>query len=111
MRNIVNINQLLGTSISLRSDADKLRPEMEGKEHIVLDFAGVTFVSRSFMDALYGLLQEHPGTTLQGLSAEVASTWTAVEQTHRKGRRITLKASFHIRCEDMQEVEQMFNSF
>lgn len=110
MQNIVNIQQLLGSGITLRSDADRLRPEMEGKENLVLDFTGVEFASRSFMDALYGLLQEHPGTTLRGLSADVASTWAAVERTHRKGRNTPSHTSFIIRCENMQQVEKMFNS-
>ena len=110
MPNIINIKQILGSGISLRSDADKLRPEMEGKENLVLDFTDVEFASRSFMDALYGLLQEHPRTTLRGLSADVASTWAAVQQTHRKGRNSTLHASFVVRCENMQDVEKMFNS-
>ena len=110
MPNIINIKQILGSGISLRSDADKLRPEMEGKENLVLDFTEVEFASRSFMDALYGLLQDHPRTTLRGLSADVASTWAAVERTHRKGRNITLHASFVVRCENMQDVEKMFNS-
>lgn len=61
----IALQTLIGTEIRSRTNADKIRKEINDCKNIhILDFNGVTFVSRSFADELCSIMDEHQNVKL-----------------------------------------------
>ena len=81
MEKVFNISELISTDIRSRANANIIRSAIDGIEgDIVLDFKDVKFVSRSFADELYNVMNEHDGITLINESDFVKSMLDAVTQ-------------------------------
>lgn len=97
MNTMFKIADLISTDIRSRANADIIRSAIDGiKENIVLDFSGVTFVSRSFTDELYNVMKENKNISLVNMSDFVKSMLEAVT----KGRNsifIAYECSYFIR--------------
>jgi len=65
MENIINIKSLLGCSLRSRCNAEKIRVEVKNYNGIcLLDFNGVSFISRSFSDELCNIMDDYPSVKL-----------------------------------------------
>lgn len=84
----IKIAELISTDIRSRANADLIRSAITNTDgKITLDFTGVTFVSRSFTDELYNVMDENKNITLSGASEFVQSMLNAVIQG-RKHKRV-----------------------
>lgn len=102
MSTMFKIADLISTDIRSRANAAIIRSAIDGiKENIVLDFSGVTFVSRSFTDELYNVMKENKNVSLVNMSAFVKSMWEAVS----KGRNS--KRVFKQSESEMKEFDDM----
>lgn len=82
----VKISELISTDIRSRANANIIRSAIDGiNERIILDFEGVSFISRSFTDELYNVLEEHKNISFTNTSDNIKAMLDAVE----KGRKIT----------------------
>lgn len=82
----VKISELISTDIRSRANANIIRSAIDGvSERIILDFEGVCFISRSFTDELYNVLEEHKNISLTNTSDNIKAMLDAVE----KGRKST----------------------
>ena len=86
MDKIFKISELISTDIRSRANANIIRSAIDGiNERIVLDFDGVCFISRSFTDELYNVLEEHKNISFTNTSDNIKAMLDAVE----KGRKST----------------------
>ena len=105
MDKIIKIAQLISTDIRSRANVNIIRSAIDGiNENIILDFTDVTFMSRSFADELYNLMNEHEHISLSNMDNFVHSMLDAVIQG-RKSKRIFKQESSEIKeCEDMNSL-------
>ncbi|WP_302994190.1 hypothetical protein [Parabacteroides goldsteinii] len=91
MEKVFKIAELISTDVRSRSNAGILQAAIDGvKETIVLDFAGVTFISRSFTDELCAILESLNNVRLNNTSDFVQSMIDVVCEGRKKQRvRIT----------------------
>lgn len=67
MEKMININSLIGTEVRSRTNAEKVRAALKSDtEVLIIDFSGVTFVSRSFADELCNIMDEDKRIKLSG---------------------------------------------
>lgn len=86
MNKVFNISELISTDIRSRANANIIRSLVDGiDEKVILDFDGVDFISRSFTDELYNVLEEHGNISFINASETVTAMLDAVE----KGRKST----------------------
>lgn len=106
MDKVFYISELISTDIRSRANANIIRSAIDGIEsNIVLDFDGVKFISRSFADELYNVMEEHNGITLTNESDFVKSMMDAVTQG-RKNKRTSFEESSEIKeIKDMKGLE------
>ncbi len=65
MEKRIDLQTLIGTEIRSRTNADIIRTEINDcKDSCILDFKGVTFVSRSFADELCSIMDENRNVKL-----------------------------------------------
>lgn len=100
------ISELIGTDIRSRANANIIRSVIDGlNDRIVLDFANVTFISRSFADELYNVMKEHCNLTLINESEFVKSMLTAVTQG-RESKRMSINDTSEVKeIKDMKSLE------
>lgn len=106
MGKVIKIARLLSTDIRSRANANLIRAAIDGvDDNITLDFEDVTFISRSFTDELYNVVNEHRNITLAYMSDFVKSMWNAVSKG-RSVQRKPLKEHSEIKeLEDMKSLE------
>lgn len=102
MGKIVKIAELIGTDVRSRSNAGIIQAALDGERGpVVLDFSGVTFVSRSFADELCNILDELHNTQLSNTTQIVQSMIDAVKAGRSEKR---------VRIDDNTEIKE-FDSF
>lgn len=106
MDKVIKIAELLSTDIRSRANANLIRAAIDGvDDNIILDFAAVTFISRSFTDELYNIMEERKEITLINASDFVKSMLCAVTKG-RKNKRILSNENSEIKeFEDMKSLE------
>lgn len=87
MNTKLEIAELISTDIRSRANAEIIRSAIDGiRGDIILDFAGVVFVSRSFTDELYNIMREHKNISLKNMSNIVISMLDAVTKGRNSKR-------------------------
>ena len=106
-----NIADLISTDIRSRGNANIIRSAIDGIEgNIVLDFANVTFMSRSFTDELYNILDEHKNITLSNMSDFVDTMLKTVMQGRKNKRKFSNNESEIKEFDDMQSLSSFLSS-
>lgn len=79
MIRVFNVSEIIGTDVRSRSAADSIRHAcMAECPPDVLDFGEVSFISRSFADELYTILQVFPATKIVGMCDAVKNMYDVV---------------------------------
>lgn len=106
MNKIIPISTLISTDIRSRANANIIRSAIDGiTDNITLDFSNVSFMSRSFTDELYNVMEEHKNITFINMSPFVTSMWDAVIQG-RKTKRVSSTDTSEIKeFKDMKSLE------
>ncbi len=90
MDKVFKIATLLSTDIRSRANANIIRSAIDGIDgDIVLDFSDVIFASRSFVDELYNVMDEHGNIRIENASDLIKSMLQAVS-VGRKHKRLSL---------------------
>lgn len=106
-----NIAELISTDIRSRGNANIIRSAIDGIEgNIVLDFANVIFMSRSFTDELYNILDEHKNITLLNMSDFVDTMLKTVMQGRKNKRKFSNNESEIKEFDDMQSLSSFLSS-
>lgn len=102
MDKILKIAELISSDIRSRANVNIIRSAIDGvNKNIILDFTDVIFMSRSFADELYNLLNESKNISLSNMNDIVQSMFNAVEQ----GR--TSKRIFESESSEIKEFDDM----
>lgn len=89
MVKVIKISELISTDIRSRANANIIRSVVDGFEgKVVLDFNGVDFISRSFTDELYNVLEEQQNISLENTSEMVKAMLDAVGSSRKNKRNI-----------------------
>lgn len=89
MKKKIQIAKVISTDVRSRSNADIIRNEIsKDVNEVILDFAGVVFISRSFADELYTIMDKHKDVKVQeiNMSEIVSSMMNAVSSGRKKVR-------------------------
>lgn len=98
MGKTIRISELIGTDVRSRSNAGIIQSALDGeKDCVALDFAEVTFVSRSFADELCNILDNSNNVRLIHTCQMVQSMIDAVKEGRSQKR---------IRVEDHSEIKE-----
>ncbi len=99
MEKIIKVAELISSDVRSRSNADKIRNEMIiSSQDVILDFIGVIFISRSFTDELFNIIEEFKiEVKLINMSNIVKSMTDAVKSGRNKKR---------VRKEDNSEIKE-----
>lgn len=112
MNKKVIIAELISTDIRSRSYADKIRNEVTNSPmEVILDFSRVSFISRSFTDELYNIIDESKNTRFQMTNmSKIVRTMTEVVKKSRGNDRIRLKDNSEIKeFDDIQTLLKYFS--
>lgn len=89
MKKKIEIATLISTDVRSRSNANKIRDEIAGtSKDVILDFSGVVFISRSFTDELFSLIEYFESNKVDIINAScvVRSMMDAVKNGRNKTR-------------------------
>ncbi len=102
----VRISKLLSTDIRSRANANIIRSLVDGvKGSVILDFTGVTFISRSFADELYNVIEEHKNIVMKNETNFVKSMMLVIIQSRKSKKRFYRAESEIKEFEDMKSLE------
>jgi hypothetical protein len=111
MDKIFKVAELISTDIRSRANVNIIRSAIDGiNENIILDFTDVAFMSRSFTDELYNLMNEHKNVSLSNMNDFVGSMYNAVVEG-RKSKRVFESESSEIKeCDDMKSLASFLST-
>lgn len=105
MDKVIKISALISTDIRSRANARIISSTIDGvDENVILDFTDVTFVSRSFTDELYNLMNEHRNITLAHMNDFVQSMYDVVVQSRKSKRVFKTESSEFKEFDDMKSL-------
>lgn len=88
MKKTLKISEIISTDIRSRANINIINSALDGiKGNVILDFSNVTFVSRSFADELYNLLNENKNLSISNMTDFVSSMYNIVCEG-RKSKRV-----------------------
>lgn len=111
MDKVIKISVLISTDIRSRANMRIISSAIDGVNgNVVLDFTGVTFMSRSFTDELYNLMNEHRNIALSHMNDFIQSMYDTVVQS-RKSKRIFKTESSEVKeFDDMKSLAAFLTS-
>lgn len=95
----------LRTRVFFRRDIEKL---IRVGVPVELDFAGVTFVSRSVADEIFNLLEDYPFVSLKGMEGNVKSMFDVVKRGRISPRCYKDVTVPSVKLSTMEEVRNFF---
>lgn len=110
---IISVASVLGGTLVSRKSVSLLEQAATGRGDgivVVLDFSGVTFASRSFMDELYNSeILDNDRVQYINFIPAVQEVWSAVMQTQSKTTKRALCKVKTTNLESVQAVENVLN--
>ena len=98
MGKVIRISELIGTDVRSRSNAEIVQSALDGETgDIILDFSNVTFVSRSFADALCNIMDKASNVSISNTIQIVQSMIDTVKDGRSKKR---------VRIEDDSKIKE-----
>jgi hypothetical protein len=108
MKNIVYVAKVLSTDIRSRANAEIIKKYISSDSNVVLDFTEVTFISRSFADELYNIVQlSHCKVDLQNTCQLVDNMLKAVSNSRSKKRVYHNTDDDIYICKDMESLARV----
>lgn len=106
-KEIIKISTLISSDVRSRSNAEIIRSAIDGiSDKIILDFSGVSFVSRSFTDELCSIVEHYKNITIDMINmSEIVKTMIEAVEKGRKNRRIRTKDDSEIK--EFDDIESL----
>lgn len=113
MEKRILIAQIISTDVRSRSRAQIIRNELDIEAKNLLDFSGVTFISRSFADELYSIKDEFANYDINivEMLGVVKAMYEAVQFTRNQKRIREDKKSEIKDIEDINSLSSYFLAF
>lgn len=109
---IFHIAQALSSDLMSRPLAEDFFEYVRSSSEndVVIDFTGVNFVTRSFMDEFYNLFLKTPSknfnVTVQNMSSDIEAVLNAVKSTQNRKKEIS--DARIVQAKDFQELNDFF---
>lgn len=108
---MVSIQTLIGTEVRSRNNADKVRLALEVNNGSdtprIIDFSGVSFVSRSFADELCNIMDENKDVKLANETDFVKRMIDTVLSGRKRVRQRPINEDRIVNCSTMEELKQV----
>ncbi|WP_251620420.1 hypothetical protein [Odoribacter lunatus] len=90
--NVIKISSLISSDVRSRSNADIVRNAMmRMSDKAILDFSGVSFVSRSFSDELCSVVEHFHNLTIVMINmSDVVRNMIEIVKNGRKNKRVRI---------------------
>lgn len=112
MAKTIKIAEIISNDIRSRANINIIFSAIDGvKEHVVLDFTEVSFVSRSFADELYNLINNNKNLSIINMTPFVSSMYKTVCEGRNSKRVFSTESSEIKEFEDMKSLAVFFSSF
>lgn len=108
-KKIIKISALISSDVRSRSNAEIIRSAIDGiSDKVILDFSGVSFVSRSFMDELCSIVEHCKNITIDMANmSEIVKTMIEAVKKGRENRRVRIKDDSEIKeFDDMESLSK-----
>lgn len=108
-KEIIKISALISSDVRSRSNAEIIRSAIDGiSDKVILDFSGVSFVSRSFTDELCSIVEHCKNITIDMANmSEIVKTMIEAVKKGRKNRRVRIKDDSEIKeFDDMESLSK-----
>lgn len=106
----IMIYREIGTDLRTRSF---FRRDIEGllnhDTQIVIDFSGVTFVSRSVADEICNVLADYPNLSLRNMAGDVKMMYDVVVRGRSAPRRYDDLNAKHVTLRTMEDLQSFFS--
>ena len=108
-KEIIKISALISSDVRSRSNAEIIRSAIDGiSDKVILDFSGVSFVSRSFTDELCSIVEHSKNITIDMANmSEIVKTMIEAVKKGRENRRVRIKDDSEIKeFDDMESLSK-----
>ena len=109
--NTIIILQILGSDIRTRSRAQMIRSAISSQESALLDFTGVSFMTRSFADELYNIINDNCHLGIVGMEGEVKDMFEIVKSSRSSKRIFNTDSSNVMYPATMKELSEILATF
>lgn len=115
MKTIIDITTILSADLKSRFAVGDLLLYIKntGCDSVVVDFAGVKFATRSFVDEYYNIIMKSATSDIQietiNMPEDIQVIFDVVKRTQHKEKDIKLDATV-IKCKTFAELQRVFNS-
>jgi hypothetical protein len=108
MEKIIKLAEVISTDIRSRANAEILKNQISSGNDIMLDFEGVTFISRSFADELYNLTEHvNANVGMCNMCPLVKNMLAAVADGRSKKRVHNVTDDDIYICNDMESLSRI----
>lgn len=110
---VIKISVLISSDVRSRSNAEIVRNAMmKMSDKVILDFSGVSFVSRSFSDELCSIVDDFQNLTIKMVNmSDMVKNMIEIVEKGRKNRRIRINDDSVIReFDDIDSLLKFLNS-
>ena len=106
------VAELISSDVRSRSNAEKIRNELIiSSQDVILDFAGVTFISRSFTDELFNIKDEYNKDLSLINMTNIVKSMTYAVKNSRNNKRVRIKGDSEIKeFDDIQSLSDFLLS-
>ena len=112
MEKVIKVAELISSDVRSRSNAEKIRNELTiSSQDLILDFAGVTFISRSFTDELFNIKDEYNKDLSLINMTNIVKSMTYAVKNSRNNKRVRIKGDSEIKeFDDIQSLSDFLLS-
>lgn len=103
------VREILGRDLTSRPFAHDLYNYIEnsGEREAVLDFAGVEFSSRSFMDEFYNLFVKDGSASIINMSPDLRTMLDVVESTQNRKKEVPASRTYY-KAKSIEDMKEWF---
>lgn len=114
MKTNIDITTILSQDLRSRLAVNDLRLYIEntGSESVVIDFAGVKFATRSFVDEYYNVIMKNQSSIkieTINIPEDIQTIFDVVQRTQHKEKDIKLDATV-VRCKTFADLKRVFST-
>ena len=114
MKTNIDITTILSADLKSRYAVNDLLLYIQntGSESVVVDFAGVKFATRSFVDEYYNIIMQHQSDIMietMNIPEDIQMIFDAVQRTQHKEKEIKLDATV-VKCKTFADIQKVFGS-
>ncbi|WP_302535794.1 STAS-like domain-containing protein [Barnesiella intestinihominis] len=114
MKTNIDITTILSQDLKSRLVVNDLRLYIEntGSESVVIDFAGVKFATRSFVDEYYNVIMKNQSSIkieTINIPEDIQTIFDVVQRTQHKEKDIKLDATV-VKCKTFADLQRVFST-